>query len=529
MIFRSLPSIVLLSALALVGLSSCENLGIGTQGGGGNGVIQGTVTTRSGQPVVGAMVVSGTDTSFSDIRGNYKLRKATITDDRASVTVTKEGYFSTGTQVGAASSTGVPANVVMIERVLIGQIDNSVGGRLGTEDGAALTFPANAFRRADGSAFTGQVKVYAATIDPMSPNFSQEMPGGLIARDPNNPSQVGVLESAGALMLEAEPLGLRSLKNSGGELALNQPVQVCVTVHPDLLAQLPALSQLMVWNRNPVTNSWNVASSTPTVNGNVICYETEELQDCNLDYFNDLASVSGKICNPDGYPVAYESYSIGQLTGVTDEYGNFNAFVPANRQLTLSHNYGSMQIQPLPPRRIFNVASAMCNNAAALSGKFYFSHRLGQPFNSPTHVDVFNDVSQGSQDPRVSFNYHQASNVMRVVFNSTTSPFTLRMRLNGLTANTRSLTFGGVADTNLTHAVFIADGKEYSTAPITTGRSPLPIWGVTWRSSIYVHELTRTNNIPSRVEGSYALIGYHWTGIRWESREVRGRFYGKVN
>src|SRR4051812_16111378 len=57
--------------------------------------IRGTIVDENSQPIEGATVISGSNSTTSDRYGNFSFNNLTMTRDNGNVTVSRSGYFQT--------------------------------------------------------------------------------------------------------------------------------------------------------------------------------------------------------------------------------------------------------------------------------------------------------------------------------------------------------------------------------------------------------------------------------------------------
>jgi hypothetical protein len=152
-----------LIATLFVSSVACDS---GGGGGGGSDVqesgVFGRVVDVAGAGVGGARVRVGTDSATTDADGRFSLRAALGAE---LATVTADGYASTFVPVTVYENAVSSLQITLLARVEAGTLTIEEGGTVGSEGGAGLTAPANAFVGAAGPV-TGMATVYLTPIDP---------------------------------------------------------------------------------------------------------------------------------------------------------------------------------------------------------------------------------------------------------------------------------------------------------------------------------------------------------------------------
>ncbi len=308
--FRSLmlsfSVIALVSVLAFT-LSSCRDKNAIDGAGGNTGTtIEGVVTNVEGAPIAGVTVRSGSDSVVTDGAGHYKLYNGQIDQKRAVASFEKEGFFAVTNTTLQQEQGGSVVNAVLMQRVLLGSFDNASGGSVTSADGLSMTFAPNGFKKADGTSYSGKIRIYGANIDATHNRFGEMMPGGdFSAKDPDNPGKLGILESVGAFYVDAA--GGIGNKSAGGQgdktiqadsivpVIPNAPFNVCVYVRPEIISIINqlGLSSLRIWSLVPY-NWETITLIVPiTVSGNSVCTQFTSLGGCNFDYLSNPITISG--------------------------------------------------------------------------------------------------------------------------------------------------------------------------------------------------------------------------------------------
>lgn len=329
--------------------------------------VQGNILDENGQPVSGVSVRAGDQTVTTDIHGYFRARNATVDMDAALVIAEKSGYFKGYRTFRATSGT----NQVMIQltkKVSAGDVDAASGGTATLSNGAKVALPANGIVLAsNGTAYTGTVKVYAAYIDPTSPQISKTVPGSFMANDSHN-SRVS-LSSYGMLAVELEtPAGVKLQVKTGSEATLTFPIP------SSLQASAPA--SISLWYVDETTGLW-MEQGSASKNGSNYVGNVKHFSFWNCDVSMASVNLAMTLKNTDGLPLVHAQVRLTRTSstylyssyGWTDSLGQVNGLVPGNEPLLM---------EVLDP----------CGNAM-------YSHAIG-PFSQATNIGVVTINDPGS-------------------------------------------------------------------------------------------------------------------------------------
>jgi hypothetical protein len=293
--------------------------------------ISGLVTAMDQSPLAGVHVSAYGKSTTTDAAGRFSLA-TTPPPDRVVVNFQKDGYFDQ--IIGKKPSpNGTNLKLAMLRKDLVGTVDNSTGGKVGTAD-ISGDFPADSFVRQDGSGLAGGVDIYAAYLNPDSPGFGEAMPGGDFSAKESGGAD-GQLKSFGALAIEGQE------KSSGDKATLKKPAGLCVAIPPKMLANAPATMPVWFLNNGGV---WEQRGTATKVN-NTYCFSVSELGKINCDVFSRTTLLTGKVCDATKplprTPVPDVTLSVGQPSTQTDKKGEYAVLVQSGVMLTLTSPFGS--------------------------------------------------------------------------------------------------------------------------------------------------------------------------------------------
>ncbi len=338
---RIITNRLLASLLISISLLSCQKeVKNDNPGTGGTGTVinptpvQGNVTGKiidnNNNAVAGATVKAGSNTTTTDSRGLFRFNNIQLDKYSAVITVEKAGFFK-GYRVFSASANNTNfVKLKLIPKTLIGSVDAVTGGSVSLPDNSKITLPASGVVvRSNSQSYTGSVKVYAAVIDPTSPDIAQIVPGSFQGTDANNYRVT--LTSFGMLAVELEG-------NSGEllQIAAGKTAKLRFSIPSSLLSTAPATIPL--WSVDETTGLWKQEGSatkgTDYYEGDVshfsfwncdVSSQTVFLEMTIVTAEGPLSHVLVKLTRPNG----------GSSYGYTDSSGHVGGQVPKNEALTL--------------------------------------------------------------------------------------------------------------------------------------------------------------------------------------------------
>ncbi len=336
--------------------------------------LQGYVVNQNGDSIANAIIKVGTEMAITDVTGFFHISKLTLDGNTTLVTAQKDGYF-TGYRVFAATSGCNQVLIKLTGRTAAGTISASSGGKVSLSNGVTISLPANGVVTAlSGSAYTGDIKVYAAYIDPTGYDFSKTVPGSLVANDKNGKRVL--LASFGMLAVELESSAGDKLQIKDGNVAT-----LTIPIPSSALGKAPATIPL--WYIDEKTGVWQ-EEGMATKTGNVYAGTVKHFSFWNCDYPMNAVSLSMTLKTPDSLPLvnapvritAYNGDSTTSAYGWTDSLGQVKGLVPANENLTLdvidncNYSFYEQNIAPLTQSTDFGtiLINATGNDLFTLKG-----------------------------------------------------------------------------------------------------------------------------------------------------------------
>ena len=214
------------------------------------GTVTGKVVDNNNNPVTGAVVRSGNNTTNTDSRGLFRFSSIQLDKYATLVTVEKAGFFKAYRVFSASANNTNFVKLKLVPKALIGNIDATSGGSVNLPENSRITLPANGVViRSNNQSYSGSVKVYAAVIDPTSADIAQIVPGSFQGNDADNFRVL--LKSYGMLAVELEG-------NSGEQLqiASGKTAKLRFTIPSSLRSSAPATIPL--WSVDESTGLWEL-------------------------------------------------------------------------------------------------------------------------------------------------------------------------------------------------------------------------------------------------------------------------------
>lgn len=294
--------------------------------------LTGTVLDENGQPLASALVRVGNATVTSNNIGYFRINNAALDKKQSLVKVERAGYF-TGYRVFSATEATNQVVVRLIRKTLAGTVNLATGGDINTTNGIKITFPANSVVMASsGAPFTGTMNVFAAYIDPTSPEIAQNVPGSLMADDKNG--QRVTLASYGMVAVELQSA-------SGDKLQLKSGARATLILPIPASLQASAPSVIAMWSVDENTGIWK-EEGMGSRQGNNYVGAVSHFSFWNYDIGIPAIQLGMTLRTSDGQPLVHALVRLTRTVnnystyGYTDTLGRVSGLVPANETLTMA-------------------------------------------------------------------------------------------------------------------------------------------------------------------------------------------------
>jgi Carboxypeptidase regulatory-like domain len=293
--------------------------------------ITGSVIDENNQPVTNATVTADTYTTTTDAMGNFAFKNINISAANGHVTIIKAGYFKGTRSFVTESGKNNFVKIQLIKQTLTGTITTAAGGTVNT-NGAVINFPVNAFVTASGTAYTGNVKVYANWIDPTANNLPLVIPGDLR----------GINSSNGEYLLKSYGMVGAELKDDNGNTLKIAPGKTATITFPIPTAlQASAPENIPLWHFDEATARWK-EEGTATKSGNNYTAQVNKFSFWNVDVPANFISLDMRLINSaNNLPLANTLVKVTSLATNTSAYdftndsGYVSGYVPKNENLKL--------------------------------------------------------------------------------------------------------------------------------------------------------------------------------------------------
>lgn len=302
--------------------------------------VQGFVINEDGKAAEGAIVKIGSRSFVTDNRGYFRATDASLDKNASVVTAEKAGYF-TAIRTFSASKNLNQVVIKLIKKELIGTIQSSSGGKATLANGASITLPAAAVvNKTSGVSYSGEIKVYAAYINPLAEDIAEILPGSFLAKDKNG--KAVMLQSYGMLAVE--------LSGASGEV-----LQIATGKEAEISSPIPASLQnsgaieMPMWHMNEKTGLWEEEGVAKKVGTNYVG-KVSHFSYWNMDFPGPRVNVTGLVKLSNGAAATNMHVIVTLATnsqqviagGYTDSAGYFYGSVPASTDLKfLFYTYGS--------------------------------------------------------------------------------------------------------------------------------------------------------------------------------------------
>lgn len=376
--------------------------------------VSGTIIDENDQPVEGAIIRAGSQTATTDNAGWFRFNNISLDKYASVVTATKNGYFKGVRTFSAAEGSVNFIKIKLLPKTLIGTIQASAGGTVTLSNGGTISLPANSVVLASiaSQPYTGEVKVFAAVIDPTSPDISEILPGSFQATDTNNFRVL--MKSYGMMAVQLETPAGELLQVANGKSAALKFI-----IPSSLVSTAP--STIPLWFLNETDGLWKQEGQAVKTGDH---YEgtVSHFSFWNCDVSANMVFVEMNVLS-NGQPVQYTSIRIGRLinnmqtNGFTDSSGYVSGFVFSNEILSLevlndcyevihsqqigpfaaNTNLGTINVT-IPPIFDFNVSGSAvdCNNNPVADGSARISWQGRQFFTPITNGNFSLDINMCS-------------------------------------------------------------------------------------------------------------------------------------
>ena len=294
------------------------------------GSVTGFVTDESGEPLTDAVVKLDGHTTTTDAFGHFFLTDISMNSRGQYVKVEKNGYFLGSRRFFPQAGEQSRVKIEMLAKNFDQTFDAQAGGTIESNGGANIVFPENSISKADGSAYTGTVKVATKWLDPSSLATLNQMPGNL--QGVNRQNEEVVMATYGMMAVELESTSGEPLNITTGKSAtLTMPVPASM--------QANAPAEIPLWSFHEDYGLW-VEETTATLENGKYVGEVAHFSFWNCDAPYPIIELTITLIDEDGKPLSNFQVVVTNSDGnsgygYSDENGNLVGLVPADQALTL--------------------------------------------------------------------------------------------------------------------------------------------------------------------------------------------------
>lgn len=293
--------------------------------------VYGAVSDENGEPLSSATITFNGNSVVSN-NGLYVFDNATVPGGRQVIKARMDGYYDAIVGFQATSSTSMRVNITLVTRSVAATVQSTAGGTV-NKDGAAVALPANGMATASGTAYTGDVNVFANYYNPASDNFRNMIPGGdLVATVAGGDGRA--LSTYGMVRVEMEDGAGNALQLAAGKTAT-----ITWPIAANQQASAPATIEM--WHLNEQTGIWE-EEGTATRQGNTYVGTVSHFSTWNCDHPEQRAYIRGLLVDCNNKPIRsadlfmVDNSNGGTHTSITcDEQGHFEATVLSNVTFTV--------------------------------------------------------------------------------------------------------------------------------------------------------------------------------------------------
>ena len=254
----------------------------------------GQVLGANYQPIADATVKLNTESVQTDENGFFTFYNSSVNSKRASLEISKSGYFNTTRAVVPQNDATVLMKIELIEKVVVGELASDQGGNFTLTNGINMVIPADVITDVHGNAFTGQAKIIAEYLDLDESGTLKRMPGDMMAKNSNNEDVL--LEIFGLMVVEMEDDFNQKLK-----IASNENIQVQLPIPTSLAGNIP--EDISLWYFDVAESVWK-EKGLAVLENDMLVSTTNELSFIAFARAHETVTVKGELTNLLGEPLS---------------------------------------------------------------------------------------------------------------------------------------------------------------------------------------------------------------------------------
>jgi hypothetical protein len=293
--------------------------------------LQGNIIDENNRPVAGVSVTVATANAVTDAKGYFKISHASLDKNASLVTAELPGYFKAYRTFSGTSGTN-RVFIKLIKKALAGTVNAATGGSVQLAEGAVVLLKPNSIVNTNGIAYTQNVYVYAAYIDPTATDIGKTVPGSFIADDADDKRVV--LNSYGMMAIDLESFSGERLQIATGNTAtLTMPIP------EGKVSGAPA--SISLWYIDEQSGIWKEQGTSKKTRNNYVgdvkhfCYWNNDTGLPGINFTATLKTSNGTPLINTGIIIKPASNSpFGYAHGFTDTLGQVSGLIPSSLNLT---------------------------------------------------------------------------------------------------------------------------------------------------------------------------------------------------
>jgi uncharacterized protein (TIGR02145 family) len=287
---------------------------------------------EQGNDLAGVSLKVSDASGVTDQFGSCVFKDVMVPSARYYVSADKSGYFSAGYGGLPGKEKTHYIRITLLSKGSASVFNSITTGLITTPDNAQINIPANSVKYSDGTAYSGQVKVYTRMLNQDDAQFSTLFPGGDLA-SLNGSGELEQLESYGMLGVELEDASGNKL-NLGG--AANATIRIPIASSqisgaPDSIPLLHFDEEQGVW----------IQDGYASRNGSFYIGTVSHFSwwNCDVPLPTPTPIISGRVVDCIGNPVPGCVVSVNNIyTLITNSQGEYSSWIPAGINVVVSVN-----------------------------------------------------------------------------------------------------------------------------------------------------------------------------------------------
>ena len=213
------------------------------------GNLIGKVIDHNNQPLSSAMIQIYGQTIETNQDGFFTFNQIDLDKNGSYLTVNKSGFFQGHKRFYPQANNTTYVEIKLLEKTKLGKIESQTGGSVSNSEGAKIELPANGIIDSNGEIFSGNVNVFATSINPKE--NTESIPGNLEGYDVQNNNIA--LESFGTLGVELE-------SDSGEKLNIATGFEAKISIPYNEANSSPS-REIALWHFDETKGIWKEEGS----------------------------------------------------------------------------------------------------------------------------------------------------------------------------------------------------------------------------------------------------------------------------